>query len=269
MTTDQSAHVVFVGAGPGAVDLLTVRAARELERAEVVLHDALGCDAVLALCLQATQVPVGKRAGGVSTEQAFINRRLVTEALTGRRIVRLKGGDPTIFGRLDEEISALQNAGVTYEIVPGITAASAAAAHAGVPLTRRGMARSVTLATPAVERGADRSAQWLNQCDPLGTSVIYMAGRELRATALSLIKRGYPGDTGVKIARAVSTAAQRIVSTSLGELALPVHPEHHLDHHGPCVVLVGNAIVGGFSDPTSVLPEQLPACHGQAALPLV
>ena len=130
-----NARVYFVGAGPGAADLLTVRAAQLLARADVVLHDALVDQTVLALASQARLIPVGKRAHSPSTEQRFINKALVDYARTMKVVVRLKGGDPSIFGRLDEEMQALRAAGVAFEVVPGITAASAAAAELQASLT--------------------------------------------------------------------------------------------------------------------------------------
>ena len=141
--------VYLVGAGPGAADLITVRGARLLAAADAVLHDALVTPDMLALCPQAELIAVGKRSGQRSTAQALINQLLVDAARRHRLVVRLKGGDPMLFGRADEELRALEQAGISYEIVPGITAALAAAASARQPLTRRGIARSVALFTSA------------------------------------------------------------------------------------------------------------------------
>src|SRR6185369_17050174 len=132
--------VWLVGAGPGAPDLLTLRAARLLEAADIVFHDALVHPETLALAKRARFVDVGKRYGKVSTEQRFINRALVEAARTHENVVRLKGGDPMIFGRAQEEIEALGEAGIECEVVPGITAALAAAASTRASLTRRGIA---------------------------------------------------------------------------------------------------------------------------------
>ena len=244
--------VVFVGAGPGHPDLLTVRALRALQQAEVVIHDALGVSAeVLALCAQARLVDVGKRAGRASTAQAFIDRRLVNEALHGHRVVRLKGGDPTIFGRLEEEIAALRAAGLHYEIVPGITAASAAAAAAGVPLTRRGVARSVCLTTPATGRGERADEAWLADADPGGTTAVYMAGRGLAGAARALIGRGYCPSTPAIVALGVETPDQVLQHLSLASLAMPrisaaddqpsPRPSGTFDDR-PCVLLVGRTL---------------------------
>src|SRR5690349_18898774 len=136
--------VYLVGAGPGAPDLLTVRAARLLARADIVFHDALVHPDTLALAARAEKVAVGKRCGRHSTAQRFINKRLADAARLHRIVVRLKGGDPMLFGRAHEELSYLRAHGVQVEVVPGVTAALAAAAEMRISLTRRGAARSVT-----------------------------------------------------------------------------------------------------------------------------
>src|SRR6266576_176053 len=141
------AKVYLVGAGPGAPDLLTLRAARLLESADIVFHDALVHPATLALAQRARLVDVGKRYGRISPEQRIINRALVEAARTHAIVVRLKGGDPMLFGRAQEEIDALACAGVDCEVVPGVTAALAAAASLKVSLTRRGVARNVAFVT--------------------------------------------------------------------------------------------------------------------------
>ena len=152
--------VYLVGAGPGAPDLLTLRAARLLASADVVFHDALVHPDTLALAKGARLVDVGKRYGKISTEQRFINRALIEAARTHEIVVRLKGGDPMLFARAQEEIDALREAGIEFEVVPGVTAALAAAATLGVSLTRRGIARTVALLTPRV--GKDETAsEWL------------------------------------------------------------------------------------------------------------
>src|SRR5204863_204344 len=140
--------VYLVGAGPGAPDLLTLRAAEILKRAELVYHDALVHPQTLALAVHARKILVGKRSGRHSTAQSFINKRLVDAARKHGVVVRLKGGDPLLFGRAQEEIDALRRAGIDFEIVPGVTAATAASAELGVSLTRRGVARHVAFVTP-------------------------------------------------------------------------------------------------------------------------
>src|SRR5438045_121829 len=145
--------VYLVGAGPGAVDLLTLRAARLLAEADIVFHDALVPAPILTLAARAEKVGVGKRCGRHLTAQRFINKRLVDAARQHRIVVRLKGGDPLLFGRAQEEIDYLRAHGIAVEIVPGVTAAFAASADLGVSLTQRGLARSVAFVTPRVGTG--------------------------------------------------------------------------------------------------------------------
>jgi uroporphyrin-III C-methyltransferase len=160
--------VYVVGAGPGDPELLTVKAVRILQNASVVLYDALVTPEILALAPQARLIHVGKRACRPSTAQRFINRCLVAQACapgTGT-VVRLKGGDPAIFGRLEEELSALRAAGVRFEIVPGITVACAAAARLQTSLTQRGIARALTLVTPRIAAGQASGAAWATSASP-------------------------------------------------------------------------------------------------------
>ena len=147
--TNPLGKVFLVGAGPGAADLITVRGAKLLAKADIVFHDALVEPEMLALCPQAELVPVGKRCGKLSSAQQFINKRLLDAAKKYQIIVRLKGGDPMLFGRADEEITALQDAGIEVEVVPGITAALAGAASISQSLTLRGVSRSVAFVTLA------------------------------------------------------------------------------------------------------------------------
>ena len=185
--------VVFVGAGPGMADLITVRGARRLAAADVVLFDALTDPALRELAPRARWVDVGKRGFCDSTGQARINALLVKFAQQGLRVVRLKGGDPSIFGRLEEELQALAEAGLEAEVVPGVTAAIAAAAATQKPLTRRGIGRSVSLTTAMTRSGtlqASRSAD---------TEVFYMAGRQLAALARRLREAGWSDDTPASV----------------------------------------------------------------------
>src|SRR5713226_3850249 len=165
--------VYLVGAGPGAPDLLTLRAAEILKRAELVFHDALVHPQTLALATRAQKILVGKRSGRHSTAQSFINKRLVDAARKHAVVVRLKGGDPMLFGRAQEEIAALEAAGVRYEVVPGVTAALAASAELGISLTQRGVARSVAFVTPRVGEGEAPSA-WVQSIAAADAGAIYM-----------------------------------------------------------------------------------------------
>jgi uroporphyrin-III C-methyltransferase len=187
------ARVIFIGAGPGAADLITVRGAARLAQADVVLFDALTDPALRELAPRAKWVDVGKRGFCDSTGQTTINALLVRYAREANVVVRLKGGDPSVFGRLEEELDALAAAGIACEVVPGVTAAIAAAAATQRPLTRRGTGRSVSLTTAMTREGelqATRSAD---------TEVFYMAGKQLAALSRRLRAAGWPDDTPVSI----------------------------------------------------------------------
>ena len=167
----QPGTVWLIGAGPGAIDLITVRGASLLKQAEVVLYDALVTPEILQLCSQAQLISVGKRSGQRSTAQTLINEQLVECAKRFERVVRLKGGDPMLFGRADEEIGALSAAGIEVEVVPGVTSALAASASLGQSLTLRGVARSVAFCTlsqadaaesPDLPQAEDRKSTRLN-----------------------------------------------------------------------------------------------------------
>ena len=230
--------VWFVGAGPGAADLLTVRAIRVLALADVVLHDALLSEDLLAWSGSALRIPVGKRCGGPSANQDEIGRLLVEQAQARGQVVRLKGGDPGVFGRLDEEIDALDAAGIPWEIVPGVTAASAAAAAAGHSLTRREVARHLTIATPRVARNGQMAEGWTKGIDPQGTAVLYMAGRLAAQSATSLIDRGFPASTPVVAVYAASWPDQQVARTTLEALSREgLSPDAR-----PVVLMVGQAV---------------------------
>ncbi len=188
-----TACVVFIGAGPGAADLITVRGARRLAQAQVVLYDALIDPALRELAPQAEWLDVGKRGFGHATGQAAINALLVDAARRHARVVRLKGGDPSIFGRLEEELGALRAEGIACEVVPGVSAALAAAACTQRPLTRRGSGRSVSLTTAMTHLGALQATRTAD------TEVFYMAGRQLAALSLKLREAGWPGDAPASV----------------------------------------------------------------------
>lgn len=230
---NQPGKVWLVGAGPGAADLITVRGARILADAQVVLHDALVTPDILALCPQADLISVGKRSGQRSTAQALINQQILECAFRYDRIVRLKGGDPMLFGRADEELNALESANVPYEIVPGITTAFAAAASIRQPLTKRGVARNVAFFTSTTAPGEpDQTA--LPGCDTL---VQYMGGQEAIATAKRLLERGKPPQTPVIAIENVSRHDERVMRMSLADMVngLP-------DCTGPVLVMIGEAL---------------------------
>ncbi|MFL6673116.1 MAG: uroporphyrinogen-III C-methyltransferase [Massilia sp.] len=229
-----SGKVYLIGAGPGAADLITVRGARLLGQADVVLYDALVTPEMLELCPQAEKISVGKRSGQRSTAQAFINKQLVDCAARYGLVVRLKGGDPMLFGRADEELRALEAAGIAVEVVPGITTAVAAAAATRQPLTKRGVARSVAFFTSstAPEHSGDDVA--LPHTDTL---VQYMGGREASATAGRLLAQGRSPDMPVVAIENCSRPDQRVRRLTLATLA------HGLDAaHGPVLVMMGEAL---------------------------
>ncbi len=227
--------VYLVGAGPGAPELLTLRAARLIATADVVLHDALVHPEVLALA-RGRLVDVGKRYGKVSTEQRFINRTLVAAAQTHALVVRLKGGDPMLFGRAQEELDALAAAGIEAEVVPGVTAALAAAASLQASLTRRGVARSVAFLTPRVGIG-ETASRWLPAALGADTVVLYMAAGAAQDIAAQLISAGRSAQTPAALVESASLEDERRFLTTLGELAArPVARAA-----GPVVMCVGEA----------------------------
>jgi uroporphyrin-III C-methyltransferase len=243
--------VYLVGAGPGAPDLLTLRAARLLERADIVFHDALVNPDIIALAVGAEKVAVGKRCGRHSTAQKFINKRLVDAAEKYATVVRLKGGDPMLFGRAQEEIAALEAAGIHYEVVPGITAASAASAALGTSLTQRGVARSVAFVTPRIGAG-EESAQWIQSLVASDTGAIYMGVGQASAIAAALIAAGKAAATPVVIVENASLPEMRMVHTTLA--ALPVVAVENVT--GPALILLGAQFLARAESDDSVDTDQ-------------
>jgi uroporphyrin-III C-methyltransferase len=234
MSATLTGTVYLVGAGPGAPDLLTLRAARLLERADIVFHDALVHPGILALAARAEKIAVGKRCGKHSTAQKFINKRLVDAAAKHRVVVRLKGGDPMLFGRAQEEIAALEATGIAFEIVPGVTAAVAASAELGISLTQRGVTRSVTFVTPRVGAGEDAS-NWVASVLAADAAAIYMGAGQAQVISDALRAAGMPGTTPVAIVENASLAQARTQFTTLSQL--PLIEAQHFD--GPTLILLG------------------------------
>ena len=222
----------FVGAGPAGADLITLRGARVLAQAQVVLHDALTDPQLRDLAPQAQWIDVGKRGFCQAMGQTRINALLVQHARSGAVVVRLKGGDPSVFGRLEEELIALHEAGFTHEaieVIPGVTAALAAAAAAQRPLTRRGRGRTVSLTTAMTESGTLQAARSSH------TQVFYMAGRQLAALGRQLGTAGWPKDTPVHVVSRAGGPDQLCSDHRVGSLA-----EAAMLHSGrPTVVCVG------------------------------
>ncbi|MBY0360893.1 MAG: uroporphyrinogen-III C-methyltransferase [Phreatobacter sp.] len=213
--------VSFVSSGPGDPELLTLKAARRLAEAEVVLFDDLSAGPILShVSAGAELVAVGKRAGKPSPKQDHVSRLLVDHALTGQRVVRLKSGDSGIFGRLEEEITALREAGVPFEIVPGVPSACAAAAAAGIPLTRRLTARRVQFVTGAdVTGGLPEGLNWAALADAEATTVVFMGKRTFPVLVAQLIAHGLPPDTPAMLAESVGHADQRLTRSTIAALA--------------------------------------------------
>jgi uroporphyrin-III C-methyltransferase len=210
--------VYLIGAGPGDPELLTLKAARLLAQADVVLHDSLVSREVLAKIVpSAIVVDVGKRAGKKLLTQEEINALLVSYAASHETIVRLKGGDPTIFGRAGEELEALRRASIAYEVVPGVTAALGAAAAAGISLTDRRAAAQVLFTT--FSRGATASAMDWGCLTPATTLVLYMPGPDYGEVAHRLLEAGLPLELPCAIVSQASSAAQEICWTTVGTLS--------------------------------------------------
>ena len=228
-------QVALVGAGPGDAGLLTLRARARLRAAEVVLYDHLINPAILALAAQARLCCVGKRAGAHSVGQRQIEQLLIDEARAGRRVVRLKGGDPLLFGRGGEEIQALAAAGLRYEVTPGVSAALGAAAMAHLPLTHRDHAQGCTLVTGHRRDDASELA-WTAHTHPGATVVVYMGVRQAGAIAQALMQHGRAADTPAAVIEAATTPRQRVIRTRLDQLGAAV-AEH--DAHTPALLVIG------------------------------
>ncbi len=241
LAASHSGSVTFVGAGPGAADLITVRGQQILTQAQVVLYDSLVSPDMLKNCPPATElVFVGKRAGFHSSVQTEINALLLHHAGRGLRVVRLKGGDPAIFGRLGEEIDVLRAAGIPYTIIPGVTAACSAAAAAGISLTQRTIATSAVFAPGHESAGKDDDAKidWAALAQANATLCLYMGVRRLAAVAEQLIAHGLPANTPLAIISDASMPTQHIrLGTLTDAIAFSTAAEGH-----PAMVLIGQNI---------------------------
>ncbi len=230
-------RVLLVGAGPGAADLLTLRAARLVESAEALLYDALVSDDVVALApTNCLKIRTGKRAGRASMAQATINRLMLRLARKGLRVVRLKGGDPSVFGRVGEERAFLTSRGIDVEVVPGVTAASAAAAQFGFPLTHRGEARRLLIATASVCEGGAPEGGWTGAADPETTLALYMARDQFPDVAARLIAEGRSPMTPAVAVENAGRPEARAIAGRLGDLAERLAAAAC---QGPVVIVVG------------------------------
>ena len=265
MNNNTLGKVYLVGAGPGAADLITVRGSKLLAQADIVFHDALIEPEMLELCPQAIKVAVGKRCGKLSSAQHFINKRLVDAAKQYPTVVRLKGGDPMLFGRADEELQALHNEGIAVEVVPGITAALAGAASLQQSLTLRGVSRSVAFVTlaQATENTAKSKTEVSRgpiQHPTADTLVYYMGRKDAANIAKQLITNSpnFNSDTSVHILEAVSTPRERHWSSTLEYLAKGA-ADQWFDSTSPALIMIGEALQEkmntGFEDLQSLSPE--------------
>lgn len=233
--------VWLVGAGPGDPGLLTMKAVHLIGRADIVFHDALVGDGILALIPAATEaVSVGKRSGRHSRDQRTIDAMLVEAAAAGKRVVRLKGGDPSIFGRSCEELTALREAGYPVRICPGVTTACAAAASAGISLTLRGAARDVRFITAHSRRGVALDIDWPSLAHGGSTLAFYMAREAAGAIMRELMRAAMPGDTPVMIACNVSGSDERRLATRLDLLELATGS---FASDAPTLILIGAAVM--------------------------
>ena len=245
--------VWLVGAGPGDPELLTLKALKALQAAEVVVHDGLVTDEILDLApASARRISVAKRKSRHSYAQGEINRMLVAFAQEGLNVVRLKGGDPFIFGRGGEELEACREAGVECHVVPGVTAALAAGANAGAPLTHRGAAQAVTFVTGHAASGAEPDLDWESLAKANQTVVIYMGVSTAAGIAARLIGAGRAGSTPALVVENASRADERRLVTTLA--GLPTAAE---SVHGPALLIVGEAM--------SLALASTPAIEGLAA----
>ena len=243
-------RVVFIGAGPGAADLITLRGAERLRQAKVVLFDALTDSALRNLAPTARWVDVGKRGFSDATGQATIDALLVRMARQYNLVVRLKGGDPSVFGRLEEELQALATAGIECEVVPGVTAALAAAADTRRPLTRRGQGRSVSLTTAMTQQSELQGGRHAD------TEVFYMAGRQLGKLGRALRAAGWPETTPVCVVSRAGWPDSLGSDHVLADLAAAA-----VLHAGrPTVVTIG-------AGATKVAPASMPKTRASEAVP--
>jgi uroporphyrin-III C-methyltransferase len=231
--------VFLVGAGPGDAELLTVRAARLLASADVVVYDNLVSPEVLELIPRgAERVYVGKQRGHHSMAQGDINALLVRLASAGRQVVRLKGGDPFVFGRGGEELQALAAEGIPFEVVPGITAACGVASYAGIPLTHRDLAQACLFVTGHLKDGTC-DLDWPALARPRQTLVIYMGLGGLAEICAQLIAHGLPASTPAAVVEQGTTLDQRVVSATLADLDARVE---QAELRSPCLIIVGEVV---------------------------
>jgi uroporphyrin-III C-methyltransferase len=235
--------IALIGGGPGDVDLLTLRAVERLRAADVILYDDLAGDEILSFASpDAELIAVGKRAGHPSPKQQEVSRLMIGYAQLGKRVVRVKSGDPSIFARADEEISAARDAGVPIEIVPGITTAIAAAAYLGTSLTKRGVSRRVQMVTGHdIDGRLPDDLDIAALADPGATTCVFMGKATFAALTEKLLAHGLSGETPTVVVESLGSSATTVMAGTLTEIAArlaAVRPA------GPCVILYGEALAG-------------------------
>ena len=249
-------RIFLVGAGPGAEDLLTLRAHRLLMECDVIVHDALVPQAVIDMGRRdATRIPVGKRKGCHSKTQDEINDLLVALGREGKRVVRLKSGDPLVFGRAGEEMAALRAAGIAYEIVPGITSALAAAADFELPLTLRGVSSSLVFTT-GHDLNGETLPDWARLALSGATVAVYMGRSNAALVAGRLIDAGLAQDTTVAVVENAGRNDSRLLHGTLDELPA-LQGRHELT--GPVMVIIGDAVAGGNFARSEPLRGKIPS----------
>lgn len=253
----QKGFVWLIGAGPGAADLITLRGLKALQAAEAVVYDELANSDLLQNCPAGCELhAVGKRAGRHNASQGEINALLVALAQVGKKIVRLKGGDPLVFGRAGEEIEALRAAGLPYEIVPGVTAATAAAAVAGLPLTHRDFSSAVVFVTGHQCAANTGGLDWAALAKLKATLCFYMGVRRLPEIVHHLVEYGMPGTTPLALISQATLPAQKITITTLGEAAAITGEAIA----APALVVIGEVVRA------SDFAQQVPGIAGRASL---
>ncbi|MDQ6992427.1 MAG: uroporphyrinogen-III C-methyltransferase [Mariprofundus sp.] len=233
----KAGEVALVGAGPGAASLLTLAAARLIADCDIIVHDALVSDEVLAMAAVSTEmIPAGKRGGRASANQSDICEMLVALAQAGKRVVRLKGGDPFVFGRGGEEVKALATGGIRFRIIPGITAGVAAPAMAGIPVTDRSV--NATLAFLTGHEASDKSRMdWQALVKAFPVLVFYMGAKNLSAICHSLLQAGLDGKTPVAIIHAATTDDEK---TTVG--SIQAASDGYLQAQSPAIVIIGDVV---------------------------
>jgi uroporphyrin-III C-methyltransferase / precorrin-2 dehydrogenase / sirohydrochlorin ferrochelatase len=242
--------VTLVGAGPGDPELLTLRAVRALQDADVILIDNLVAPAILDFARrEAGKMMVGKSGYGPSCRQDEINAMMISLAKSGKRVVRLKGGDPMIFGRAGEEIAACQAAGIAVEVVPGITTAQAAASRLSVSLTQRELARRVQYITAHGANGRLPSdIDWRSVADPSTTTVVYMPKRTLAELAASALAHGIAPDTPAVAVASATRPDEHVISATIATIAAKLAEAAPV---GPVLIMIGHALAAAQCEPCS------------------